>query len=265
MGAVLFIRLGLVLCSLFLGYKPQEAVGAARFNYEITEHEAPAPPALNQSLLNYGYLEITGQHAAIPALAFGVYPLGVSLMHHGLPPILWQHGVVAVAGGPLNIHQACRMADDRQALGIDVNFRHMAAIVAMAAGAPLVGAAALAGLLPPAFAAYLNNALRGGGYFSDQAAAIYRLRHNPVPPNFLFMPLPGGGGALANCVVIHFHNTTRISKNLKELSHNASVAPGVGGAAYLSIKDIIDNQYAVAGLPAPSSSTVVSADFLQAE
>ena len=258
----MFIRLSLVLCSLFLGYKSQEAVGAARFNYEITEHEAPAPPALNQSLLNYGYLETRGQHANIPALAIGVYPLGVSLMCHGLPPIPWQHRVVAIPGGPLNITQACRMADDRQALGIDVNFRHMAAIVAMAAGAPLAGAAALVGLAPPAFAVYLNNALRGGGYFSDQAAAIYRLRHNPVPPNFLFMPLPGGGG-LANCVVIHFHNTMRISKNLKELSHNASVAPGVGGAVYLSIKDIIDNQFAAAGLPAPSSATVVSADFLQ--
>lgn len=258
----MFIRL--VLCSLLLGCHPQEAIGAARFNYEITEHESPGPPALNQSLLNYGYLEITGQHAAIPALAVGVYPLGISLMHHGLPPIPWQHGVVAVAGGPLNIHQACRMAEDRQALGINVNFQYMGAIVAMAAGVPLAGAAALAGLPPPAFVVYLNNALRGGGYFSDQAAAIYRLRHNPVPPNFLFMPLPGGGG-LANCVVIHFHSTTRISKNLKELSHNASVAPGVGGAVYLSIKDMIDNQFAAAGLPVPSSATIVSADFLQAD
>lgn len=259
----MLIRLVLILCSLSLGYQAQEAIGAARFNYEITEHEAPRPPALNPSLLNYGYLEITGQHAAIPALAVGVYPLGVSLMHHGFPPIPWQHEVVVLAGGPLNIHQACRMANDRQALGINVNFQHMAAIVAMAAGAPLAGAAALAGLPAPAFAVYLNNALRGGGYFSDQAAALYRLRHNPVPPNFLFMPVPGGGAGLANCVVIHFHNTTRISKNLKELSHNSGVAPGVGGAAYLSIKDIIDNQSAVVGLPAPSSVTVVSADFLQ--
>ena len=156
----MFIRL--VLCSLLLGYQLQEVIGAARFNYEITEHEDLGPPALSQSLLNYGYLEITGRHAAIPALAAGVYPLGVSLMHHGLPPIPWQHGVAALAGGPLTILEACVMVNDRQALGINVNFQHMAAVVAMAAGVPLAGAAALAGLPPAAFATYLNHALRGG-------------------------------------------------------------------------------------------------------
>ena len=261
----MWIRLICVLCGLLLGNQLQVAMGAARFNYEITEHEDLGPPALNQSLLNYGYLEITGRHAAIPALAPGAYPLGLSLMSHGLPPIPWQHGVMALAGGPLTIQEACQMADTRQALGITVEFRHPLAIAAIALGLGVPAAAPLAGMAPAAFAVYLDHALRGGGYFAPQATSLYRLRHNVPQPNFVWLMLPGGGAAASNCVIIHFHNITRISKNLKELSYNSRLAPGVGGLAYLSIKDMIDNQFAVFGLPAPSSATVVSAGFLQAD
>jgi len=255
----LLARLSAVLFC-FLLFQNLHAAGQHGFSCEVYEHQNPGPLVLNQAFIEYGPLEIKGRHAAVPALAAGVYPLGISLMSYGLPPILWQHGVLGLAGGPLNIQEACRMAFDRQTLGIDVNFRHMAAVGAVAMGLPLPAAAAFAGLAPAAFANYLNKALRGGGYVNHQATAIYRLRHNAPPPNFLAL---GGGVGPANCVVIHFHNTTRVSKNLKELSHNSLAAPGVGGAVYVSIKDMIDHQFAVLGLPAPSSTTVVSADFLQ--
>jgi len=259
----LLIRLICVLCGFWLSHHLQAAVGPQSFNCEIYEHQNPVAPVLHQAFINYGPLEIIGRHAAIPALAPGVYPLGVSLMSHGMPPLPWQHGVVALAGGPLTIQEACQMADTRQTLGINVKFRHPLAITAMALGLGVPAAAPLAGMAPAAFALYLNNALRGGGYLAPQATSIYRLRHNMPQPNFLLLVLPGGGAAPANCVIIHFHNTVRISKNLKELSYNSLLAPGVGGLAYLSIKDMIDNQFLAIGLPAPSSATVVSADFLQ--
>jgi hypothetical protein len=262
-GSVVLARLILVLCLSLLGAHLQAAVGPQCFNCETYEHENPAALVLHRAFINYGPLEVIGRHAAIPALAAGVYPLGISLMSHGMPPIPWQHGVWALAGGLLTLQEACQMADTRQALGIDVKFRHPLSITAMALGFGVPAAAPFAGMAPAAFAVYLNNALRGGGYFAHQAASIYRLRHNMPQPNFLLLGLPGGGAAPANCVVIHFHNTMRISKNLKELSHNSLLAPGVGGLAYISIKDIIDNQFAAAGLPAPSGATVVSADFLQ--
>ncbi len=261
----MLVRLTLVLCGLLFGHQLQAAGagGPQRFNYEITEHEDLGPPALSQSLLNYGYLEIAGRHAAIPALAAGLYPLGISLMRHGLPPIPWQHGVMPLAGGLLTLQESCQMADTRQTLGIDVNFRHPLAITAMALGLGVPAAAAIAGMAPGAFVTYLNNALRGGGYLAHQAASIYRLRHNVPQPNFVWLILPGGGATPANCVIIHFHNTTRVSKNLKELSYNSLLAPGLGGAVYGSVKDMINNQFAIFGLPAPSSATVVSADALQ--
>lgn len=53
---------------------------------------------------------------------------------------------------------------------------------------------------------------------------------------------------------------------MKELSYNSLLQPAIPGALpYMSIKDIINNQYAFLGLPNPSSITVVSsADNLQA-
>ena len=254
-------RLILVLCLSLLGTHLKAAVGPQCFNFETYDHQNPGPPLLNQALVNYGHVEITGNNAIIPVLGAGVYPLGISLMEN-VVPIPWQHGVGGLAGGPLNIQEACQMADDRQVLGIDVNFRHMASVAAVALGVP-VAAAAPAGMGGAAFANYLNNALRGGGYLAHQATAIYRLRHNVPQPNFVWLMLPGGGAAPANCVVLHFHNTMRISKNLKELSHNSLLAPGLGGVVYVSIKDMIDNQFAFFGMPSPFSATVVSADFLQ--
>lgn len=225
------------LCSVlfaFLLIHNLQAAGPQCFNYELYEHRNPGPIALNQSLINYGPLEIIGRHAAIPILgAAGAYPLGVSLMSHGMPPILWQHGVVPLVGGPLTAQQACRMAIDRQILGIDVNFRHQLAVASVAFGMPLPVAAGLAGMAPPAFLVYLNRALGGGGYFAHQATAIFRLRNNLPQPNFLWLGGPGVVIGPANCVVLHFHNTTRISKNLKELSYNSFTAPGVGGAVYV--------------------------------
>ena len=79
------------LCSVlfaFLLIHNLQAAGPQCFNYELYEHRNPGPIALNQSLINYGPLEIIGRHAAIPILgAAGAYPLGVSLMSHGMPPI----------------------------------------------------------------------------------------------------------------------------------------------------------------------------------
>jgi hypothetical protein len=152
------------------------------------------------------------------------------------------------------------MAMNRQTLGIRVEFQHPVAIAAVALGMAPAAAAPLAGMLPAAFLVYLNRALGGGGYLSPQAAALYRIRHNLLQPNFTAMV---GVVTPPDCVVIHFHNNVRLSKNLKELTHNSVRAPGVGGAVYLSIKDMIDIQFAAAGLPAPSGATVVSADFLQ--
>lgn len=256
---MLLARLIVVIVSLLLGDTLQAAVGPQCFNCEVYEHSPPPPlPILNQSLLNYTPLEIRVRHAAIPVLAAGAYQLGISLMNHGLPPTPWNHAVFGL-GGPLNLQEACQMVVDREALGIQVNFQHPLAIAAIAAGAAPAAAAAIVGMAPALFNAYLNRALGGGGYSTPQAVAIYRLRHNIPQPNFLLLPV-GGAAAHANCVIIHFHNVMRVSKNLKELSYNSLVAPAVG---YVSIKDMINNQFIALGLPVPSSATVISADALQ--
>lgn len=258
----MLIHLSVIIFSLCVGHTVQAAVGPQCFNYEAHDHRNLVP-VLNQSLVNYDHLEINARHAAIPVLAAPPHSVGISLMHHGLPPILWQHGVFALVGGPLNWQQACQMAMNRRALGIRVKFQHPAAIAAVALGIPPAAAAPLAGMAPAAFLVYLNQALGGGGYLTPQASALYRIRHNLPAPNFML--IPGGAGVFANCVIIHFHGAMRVSKNLKELSYNARPAPAVGGLAYLSIKDRINIQFAAAGLPAPSSATIVSADFLQAD
>lgn len=251
----MLIRLIFVFLSFLIGQNLQAAAPQC-FNYETYAHQGPAAPlAPNQSLLNYSLLEITARHAAIPVLAAGAHQVGISLMQHGVPPILWQHHLFLL-GAILNLQEACQMAVERQALGIIVDFEYPLIIAAIAAGAPPPLPHPPAGI-----PVYLNHALTGGGYLASHAAAIFRLRHNIPQPNFVNLVVPAGG-APANCIVIHFHNDVRVSKNLKELSHNSLPSPLPAG--YLTIKDMIENQFAALGLPgAYSSATIVSADFLQ--
>lgn len=130
-------------------------------------------------------------------------------------------------------------------------------------GAPLQEAAALARLPAQAFLNYLDKALTGGGYYSNEAAAIYRIRNGPMEPNFIFLALQNGEVVPANFVVVHFHLEKRVSKNLKELSYNCRLAPGVGDHVYVSLKDMINAQFLANDSPAPLSSTVTSAGRLQ--
>ena len=253
----MFFRLILMIISLWFSDNLQAAVGPQCFNYEVHAHRNLIPIP-NQATRNYGEIEREARHAATPVLAAPPHAVGISLMRHGIPPVLWQHNILVLAGGPLNWQEACQTAISREPLGIQVQFQHQPAILAVSLGVPPAMAAPLAGMAPAAFIQYLTNALRGGGYLSPQAAALYRIRNNFPQPVFTAM---AGVALPPDCVVIHFRHNVRVSKNLKELSYNACLAPGGGG--YLSIKDIIDNQFAVAVLPAPSSATIVSADFLQ--
>ena len=85
------------------------------------------------------------------------------------------------------------------------------------------------------FVNYLQNALRGGGYYAPQAAGLYRLRNNVPHPVFTVL---AGVPNPPDCVILHFRNVMRVSKNLKELSHNARIVPPDGGGVvvYETIK-----------------------------
>ena len=106
----------------------------------------------------------------------------------------------------------------------------------------------------PALQQYINRSLSGGGYSPSLATTLFRLRHN-IPPNFVFL----AAGGNADSVLIHIHQQVRSSKNVKELSHNSIL----NIPAYVSEKDIIDNQFNLFGVAVPDSATILSADFLQ--
>lgn len=259
--SALFYCLRLVVFNLWVGSVLHAAVGPQIFNYEVHAHQSLVP-ATNYATRNYGENEKEGRHAVIPPLTPHAHAVGISLMRHNPPLQLWQHEVSHLLGGPLNWQEACQMAIDRQAIGIQVNFQHQLAIAAMGAGAGVHLAAPLAGMAAVDFVNYLQNALRGGGYYAPQAAGLYRLRNNVPHPVFTVL---AGVPNPPDCVILHFRNVMRVSKNLKELSHNARIVPPDGGGVvvYETIKNIINNQFFVLGLPEPSSATVVSADFLQ--
>lgn len=229
------------------------AAGPACFNYEVYEHEvvgaaAPFPP--NQALVNYDYATVHARNAVIPALAPGAYQIEVSLGQAAAPPALpvWQNIPINL-GAALTLPESCMMALGRQNIGLKVSFQNLPLIAAVAAGGPV----------PPG--GYVQRALTGGGYRTPLATTTYRLRNNIPAPNFLFMAPPVA--APANFVIVHIHNSVRVSKNLKELSHNSLYNPAMGAVPYVSVKSIIDDQFLMLGLAAPNSGTVVSSDCLQ--
>lgn len=233
------------------------AAGPARFTYEVHEHEqAAVPPPLNQSLVHYDYATIRARNAAIPPMpvAGGALPqIGISLSNTAMAPGVWNHLNFPLPGAPLTIPEKSRIAAiERPLIGITVRFRHPAVVLATALGLPLPMAVAA---VPPG---YLPRALRAGGYNMPLERATYRLRHSIPHPGFVLLPI-GAPAPIADSDVIHFHLQTKVSKNMKELSHNARVI----GPPYSSIKNIIDNQLVVLGLPRPDSATVVSFDNLQ--
>jgi hypothetical protein len=243
-----------VLCSLaFWSCQNLYAAVPVCFNYETYEH--PGAAGGNRALINYTYPMIVARNAAIPPLAPGIHQLEISKSRFlGAAPTPWGHLPLNLVGGALNYQEACFMTLERQAVAITVHFQHPAIINAIAVGAPLAFVAAAIGWPVPQLIQYLNRSLGGGGYLAELATTLYRFRNN-APPNFINLGLLGN----ADTVLIHIHQQMRVSKNAKELSHN-SFANNPG---YLSVKDIVDNQFAFFGAAAPDSATILSADFLQ--
>lgn len=236
----IFLLFSILLCQKLY------AAGAACFNYETHEHQPPvAAMGANQALTHYDYGLIANRNGVIPILSLvpGVLQIGLSLENTAAPG--WNHALLA-AGPLLNIQEACFMAIRRESIGITLDFQDLAAIIAVANG----------GAVTP----YVRKALVGGGYFRNPlAAAIYRLTF--MPPNFLNPLLP----FIPDELILHFHIQKRVSKNLKELSFNATINPTFPGfSIYQSIKDTINLQYAPLGV-SPYSATIVSADQLQTE
>lgn len=198
---------------------------------------------------------IVARNAAIPLLAPGAFQLGVSKARLlGGVPAGWEHALIGL-GAPLNYQEACLMAQERQNIGITVNFRHPIEIAAISAGFGIPAVAAAFGWTIPGLTTYFNRALGGGGYRPTLlATALYRFRHNP-PPNFVNL-LAGGR---ADTIMIHIHVPRRVSKNAKELSYNAIL----NTLGYFSIKDAINAQFNFLLLPAPDSGTILVADQLQ--
>lgn len=253
----MFIRSVLIALS-FLPCQIAYAAGAACFNYETFAHPVPPPMGANQALIDYMYGTIQARSAAIPALAVGVHQIGVSLKSGVVPP--WNHNVFPLVGGALTLQEASLMARDRQNIGINIRFQQPNIIFLLAAGLPVPMVAAMLGIPVAAVANYANSALNRGGYLTPLSTAIYRLRHNLIPPNFVAVP----PGMIADRVILQIHIPVRASKNLKELSVNSILAPALPGMApYVSVKDMIDVQFAVLGIPPPHSATIVSSDSLQ--
>ncbi len=229
-------------------------VGPQCPNHEVFTHINPGLPAINQALNHYTYGSLSDMHGMLPILNALAPSIGISLAISGTyAPIAWHQVLHPLAGGPLTLNETCRIAAHRQLrLGFNVRFRHPHLIQMIAAG----------GAIPPGLNAYVNRALYGGGYFNPMAVALYKLiRVMPVP---VFTVIPGMANR-PDCVAIQFKTDVRISKNMKELSYNSLLQPAIPGALpYMSIKAIINNQYAFLGLPNPSSITVVSSDNLQA-
>lgn len=254
----MFVRFVLITLS-FLSFQIVYAAGTACFNYEAFAHPAPPPVGANQALVDYVYGAIQARSAAIPALAVGAHQIGVGLKSGVALP--WNHNVFPLVGGALTLQEASLMARDRQNIGITIRFQQPNIIFLLAAGLPVPVVAAMLGIPVATVATYANRALNGGGYLTSLSTAIHRLRHNLVPPNFVAVPPPG---MIADRVILQVHIPVRASKNLKELSVNSIPAPALPGMApYVSVKDMIDVQFAVLGIPTPHSATIVSSDFLQ--
>jgi len=253
---VVFFILSLFVCPTLY------AAGAPSFNYEVHEHHGlVAPLGLNRALVHYDYPQIVARNGVIPAVGPGAHQLGISLSMQlaGLQP--WQHSLNMLCA-PLNLQEACQMAIDRQSIGITVRFEHPLLIALVAAGFPAGAVAAFLGIP----AGYLNQALSGGGYLTPMATTIYRFRHNLPHPNFAILPIPAPPlpAVIADSVIIHIHEPRRVSKNVKELSLNSTLNPGLAGMPpYISIKDMIDIQIVFLGVAPPDNATILSADFLQ--
>ena len=234
-------------------------MGPDCFTFERFAHR-PVPAFLNRSMILYGNMRNFARHEALVALSHDFdYTFSIDLLRGALPPIPWV-GQVAVAGPPvLALRELCFAVIERQALGIRTTFRHPYAILWLGLGCPLdiVPGALFGGMVFAQRVAYLSRAL--ATYRLPLLGLMYRLRHTIPQPNFV--TIPGGGNIPANTVMVHIRTPERRSVNVKELSHNS--LPAVPG--YLTIKGMIDNQYALFGLPPPHSATTISSDRLQPE
>ncbi|MBM3469078.1 MAG: hypothetical protein FJX71_06585 [Alphaproteobacteria bacterium] len=251
------------------------AMSASCFNYEILDHSnlayaallavPPPPHPVNQAMTNYGYGLILAQNIAIPPLRAGVpHQIGVSLRRQAAPALPWAH-VLIPAGGALTLQQACMMAINRQDIGITIKFANLPLITLLAQNTPLHAIAALLAMPVGNIVPESTNALRAGGYLTPLAAALFNLRHAIGVPNFSIIAAPAGLNPFAQNVILHFHGSRRVSKNVKELSVNSVLNPAQPGLGpYVSLKDMINAQFVgPTNPPPPHSGTVITSDFLQ--
>lgn len=226
--------------------------GQACFNYEVQEHQNLAQPVFNQALLHYTYPLIAARNGIIPALdGAGNHTIQISQLR---PLGEWQHNLTNLGIG-LTLQEGCQIALDREDIGIIVNFEHPNVINLVAAGNNPAAIAILTGVN---VANYLPRALNNGGYLNPLAAVIYRIRTNLPQVNFIGNPVQ-----VVDAVILHIHLPRRVSKNMKELSFNSILNPGAPGNVYMSIKNIINQQFTIQLLPVPHSGTVVSFDTIQ--
>jgi hypothetical protein len=239
------------------------------FGYEFTPHENGDGNAAEVDIICNNFNNIYQRHMAIPSM-----PAAAPLIAGGNDTVTFWASLLPVPmagfaqhnynfGADLNYQAMALVALGRPDIGIPTNFAHQAIIDLLAAIPGALGIGALpiiAGIMgvngPLNLQAYINRAFGGGGYTTPITTMTYRLRHN-VLPGGLFVDQ---NGIAANLIVIHARVPNRISRSMMELADNAQIATAIGGAAYVSLKFIINNTFLVIGLPAPRSATVISYD-----
>ncbi|MDR2371668.1 MAG: hypothetical protein LBD60_00800 [Puniceicoccales bacterium] len=248
------------------------SAGAPCFGFECFENENANNPGV--ALGEYDHIQAKSALTAPLPAGNPVVPGGndnVSFWVSSFSLVHWSCNQYQF-GGPLNFQEKAQMAIDRASIGIPVNFQHPVIIQALAAGIPIAAIAAGLGVAVLPVQQYVDRAFTGGGYSNPRAAMLYRLRYNPILPPALFTNPNGNTDLMA----LHIRLPIRVSKNMKELQCNGLLDPVTSNqisaqnpvnpppppGSYISIKSRIDGIFAAAGLPTPSSITVVSHDMI---
>ena len=108
---------------------------------------------------------------------------------------------------------------------------------------------------------FAERALRGRGYQSPTASALYHLRNTKLlVNNCLAANSPQFGGFFPDSIIIHFYNRERVRKNLKEISYHSllNYQP-----QYRAFKNLINIAHQNQLNQVPESSPIVSSSHLQ--